>query len=222
MSIGVAPAWAARPLKTAARRSTPDRAEHDRGRLVARLEHRALLDVQLEVGARALQVRAGVVHLREVDVVAGDDVLEPLALAVLEVAHLVDVERARAGRGAEQAAAEARALLVGPVDEAQPDRAVAVGVRAQDLERGEDPQRAVEPAAGGHGVDVRADDHEALLLAREVGPDVAGGVGGDLDRQLLELRAHQLARLAPTRRSSTRGGRRPARRSARRARAGPR
>ena len=175
----------------------PDRPEHDRGRLVARLEHRALLDVQLEVGARALQVGAGVVHLREIDVVAGDDVLEPLALAVLEVADLVDLERAGAGRGAEQAAAEARALLVGPVDEAQPDRAVAFGVLAQDLKGGEQPQRAVEPAAGGHGVDVRADDHEAVLLAGEVGPDVAGLVGLDLDRQLLELAADQLTRLDP-------------------------
>ena len=102
-----------------------------------------------------------------------------------------------AGGGAEQAAPEARALLVGPVDQAQPDRALPVGVRAQRLERGHEPERAVEPAAGRHGVDVRADDHEAVLLAREVGPHVAGGVGGDLDRQLLELRAHELARLDP-------------------------
>ncbi len=36
-----------------------------------------------------------------------------------------------------------------------------------------------------------------VLLARQVGPHVAGRVGGDLDRQLLELAAHELARLDP-------------------------
>ena len=44
------------------------------------------------------------------------------ALVVLEVAHRVGVERARGGGRAEQAAAEARALLVGPVDQLQRDR----------------------------------------------------------------------------------------------------
>ena len=198
MSIGVAPAWAARPLKTAARRSTPTVPSTAAAGSSRALEHRALLDVQLEVGARALQLRARLVHLREVDVVAGDDVLEPLALAVLEVADLVDVERARAGRGAEQAAPEARALLVGPVDEAQPDRPLAVGVRAQHLERGEEPERAVEPAAR------RARSRRASRRSRS--PSCSPGRSAhtlpaasvcDLDRQLLELRAHELARLDP-------------------------
>ena len=165
----------------------PERPEHGRGRLLLALEHRALLDVQLEVRARPLQLRARLVHLGEVDVVAGDDVLEPLAVAVLEVADLVDVERPRAGGRAEQAAPEARALLVGPVDEAQPHGPFLLRVRAQRLERGEDPERAVEPAARRHGVDVRAHDHEPLLLAGEVGPHVPGRVGLDLDGQLLEL-----------------------------------
>src|SRR5947208_2311770 len=52
---------------------------------------------------------------------AGEDVLEPLALAVAQVPHRVDLERPGTGRGAEQAAPEARALLVGP---AHPPRAV--------------------------------------------------------------------------------------------------
>ena len=72
----------------------------------------------------------------EVDVVARDDVLEALAVAVAQVAHLVQVERAGARGGAEQAAPEAGALLVGPVDEPQADRRrPALGLRAQRLER---------------------------------------------------------------------------------------
>jgi hypothetical protein len=44
---------------------------------------------------------------------------------------------------------------------------------------------------------VRADDHEPLLLAREVGPQVAGGIHRDLQRQLVQPRAQELARPRP-------------------------
>ena len=58
-------------------------------------------------------------HPVELDAVGGEDVGERLAIGVGEPADLVEDERARAGRAAEQAAAEARALLVGPVDQRQ-------------------------------------------------------------------------------------------------------
>ncbi len=144
-----------------------ERAEHGRRRLVAALEHRALLDVQLEVGARAAQLRARLVHPGEVDVVAGD--ARPRAAR----------RRGRAGRGPRRprACPRRRTSRTGCARSARPPRRPSrraaarpagcpLGVRAQRLERGEDPERAVEPAAGGHRVDVRADDHEAVLLAR--------------------------------------------------------
>src|SRR5204863_7504066 len=50
----------------------PERAEDDAERQVERLEHRALLDVQLEVGTRVLELRAGLERGAERDAVAAD------------------------------------------------------------------------------------------------------------------------------------------------------
>ena len=51
-----------------------ERAEHDAEREVELLEHRPLLDVQLEVGERALEPRARLAHAVEVDAVGGERV----------------------------------------------------------------------------------------------------------------------------------------------------
>ena len=129
---------------------------------------------------------ARLVHAGEVHAVAGHHVLEALAVAIAQVAHLVHLERACARRRSEQAAPEAGTLLVGPVHEAHAHGRLSVlAVRAQDLERAELAKRAVEPSAVRHGVDVRADDHEPILLARKVGPEIAGRVHRDLHGQLV-------------------------------------
>ena len=72
-----------------------------------------------------------------------------VAVAVGQAAQHVDVERAHRRRAAEQAAAEAGALLVGPVDEGDGDRRAARrrrGVRSSSRPA-MTPERAVEPAA---------------------------------------------------------------------------
>ena len=71
--------------------------------------------------------------------------------------------RVRAGKGrrAKQAAAEARAFFIGPIDQANRDRrtsVVLVGESAQDFERRHHAQAAVEPAAVGHGIEMAAED----------------------------------------------------------------
>ena len=88
-------------------------------------QDRALLDVQLEVGQRAVEPRGGGARAVEVDVVLGQRVLESHARRVEQVADLVGVERPGDGRRAQQRAPEARALLVGPVDERAPTPAAA-------------------------------------------------------------------------------------------------
>ena len=114
--------------------------EHRSGGLAAALEHRPLLDVQLEVRARAGQPGPRLMHAFELDSVARHHVFEALAVAVAQVAHLVHLERAGAGGRAEQAAPETGAFLVRPVDQAQPDRRPArLGLRAHGLERRECP-----------------------------------------------------------------------------------
>ena len=172
--------------------------EHGRRRLALALEHRALLDVALDVGAGAAQLGARLAGAVEVHVVARDHLLEALAVAIAQVAHLVGVERASTARRPEQAAAETGALLVGPVHEPQAyRRRPALGLGAERLDGREHAQRAVEPATRRHGVHVRADDHEAVALARHGRPQIAGGVHVHLHRQLVQSRAEEVARLRP-------------------------
>ena len=95
-----------------------ERPEDDAERQVERLEHGALLDVQLEVGGGRVELRAGVERRVEVDAVRGERVRKRDPVAIRELAQLVLVGHRSCGRArAEEAAAEARALLVGPVDE---------------------------------------------------------------------------------------------------------
>ncbi len=66
------------------------------------------------------------------------------------------------------------------------------GQRTHAGDRRGHPERAVEPAAVGHRIGVRADPdrREALLRAREHRDRAAGGVDADVQPQLGELRAH--------------------------------
>ena len=101
-----------------------ERAEHDAERKIERLEHRALLDVQLEVGAGAGELRARLERAVELDAVlaAARPAARPRR-GRCSCAQLVLVaHRAGRRRRAEERAAEARALLVGPVDEPDGDR----------------------------------------------------------------------------------------------------
>ena len=117
------------------------------------------------------------------------DVLERIAVGVRAVPQLVlVVHRPRGGARAEQAAAEPRALLVGPVDEANSDWRIAVARDAAEHLGGRDEvQHPVEPAAVGDRVDVAADEHGAIRLPPQRPPLVAGLVGLVLERQLVEL-----------------------------------
>ena len=89
-----------------------------------RLEHRPLLDVQLEIGGGVLELRARLERAVEVDAVRAR--ARPAARRRrrrCSCAQLVLVgHRARGRARAEERAAEARALLVGPVDEPHGDR----------------------------------------------------------------------------------------------------
>jgi hypothetical protein len=175
-----------------------ERAQHRAEREVELLEHRPLLDVELQVGDRVAQARAGLAHPVELHAVGGERVGERRPVPVGEPAHRIRVERTRAGARAEQAAAEARALLVGPVDEHEGERALLGCERAQHLQPGDDVERPVQPAAVRDGVEVAAEHDEPLGLAGSGRPRVAGLVG--LDRHALdpvELGAQPLARRDP-------------------------
>ena len=130
------------------------------------LEDGALLDVHLHVGLHVRHSRASTVEAFDVDAVLGEHIGQLGALFVGEAAQYVDVERADRGGRAEQAAAEAGAFLVGPVDQRDGDgwRALS-SERAEQFEPGHHPESAVEPAAFRHAVEVRADDEHVRRFA---------------------------------------------------------
>ena len=98
-----------------------------------------------------------------------------------------------------QAAAEPRAFLVRPVDQLQRHRRLPITVHAQRLERGHHAQRAVEPSAIGHRVEMAADDDRAIGGAGQRHPAVAGRVHLRLDPDRRQARAQPFARVAPHR-----------------------
>ena len=126
--IGVEPAWAAWPVKVIRWRSTPTVPLTARGQPAGVEQHRPLLDVQLQVGDRALQ-RSWPPRPRRRGRPRSPPARRRASCrrASVSVRTSSGDERAGARRGADQAAAEARALLVGPVDEAHADRRAVAG-----------------------------------------------------------------------------------------------
>ena len=171
-----------------------ERPEHDAERQVQRLEHRPLLDVQLEIGRRPLQLRARLQRPVELDPVGAQRVGQRHPVGVVPLPQLVlVVHRATGGRRAEERAAEARALLVGPVDEPhRHSRLPVLGEPPHHLDPGHHVQAAVEPAAVRHRVDVAADQH----------------------RPVSDLRRAASTTGCPPRRARTRAAGRPASRAA--------
>ena len=127
----------------------------------------------------------------------GDCVRQRDPLGIGPLAKLVLVGH-RPGRRArpEERAAEARALLVGPADEPHGDRRLSIlGDPPQHFGAGDDVQRAVQPTAVRHRVEVTA---EQELLVRGTGqrpPLVARLVELHLDP--VELGRHPVLRLHP-------------------------
>ena len=176
-----------------------ERPQYDPERQVERLQNRTLLDVELEVGGGVLELASSFEGGVEIDIEAGDCVGQRDALSVLALPQLVLVGHRGGGRRrAEQRAAEARALLVGPVDEPDGDRRrPLLGDPAQDLDAGHHVERSVEPAAVRDRVDVPADQQRPFRVARQREPLVAGRVDLLLGTGTVELSAEPFAGALP-------------------------
>src|SRR5215218_2214732 len=176
-----------------------ERAEHHPERQVQRLEHRPLLDVQLEVRASVLELRARLERAVELHPVLAQRVRQRNALAIRQRAQVVLVgQRAGRRRRAEERAAEPGALLVGPLDEPDRDRRLAL-LRdpPQHLEAGQHVQTAVQPAPVRHRVDVTADQERPLRPATQREPLVPRLVDLELGAGRRDLRSQPLARALP-------------------------
>src|SRR5215203_2671546 len=152
-------------------------AKHHPERQVHPLQDGTLLDVQLEVGDGVFELPSRLVDPVEIHTVLLKGVRQADAVAVFEVAQVVGFQRTRGRARAEQAAAEAGPLLVGPVHETQCNGTLLRGEGAHDFEGADYVQGAVEPASVRDGVYVSADDNGPLRVTRGRGPDVAGLVG---------------------------------------------
>ena len=174
-----------------------------------RLEHRALLDVELEVGAEPARVARGPRGRRvELDAVLGQDLGDRAASASVSEVELFGDQGAGEGGAAEEAAAEPGALLVGPVDSTRARGGVspAAAQARSTPEPGDHAERPVEPAAVGHRVEVGADGQRrrTSVGARRAGPEVA---------RLVDARSSSPSSASSS--QSSRAGRPPARRPSR-------
>ena len=167
------------------------------------VHHGSLLDVELDVGRQARSAAPGLERAIEIDPIGGQHVLEPVAVAIAQIASRLDVKPPGERGTTEQAASEAGAFLVGPVDECErTERAGSVtSPPMQNAERRHHAERTVEPAARRHRVQVGAHRQGRLVLALQPGPHVPGfvalGLDPDLGEQLAEKRAGLVPRLRP-------------------------
>src|SRR5919199_262946 len=160
-------------------------------------EYGTLLDMHLQVRLDVREAAARFKGTVEIDAARGQRIRQGDALAILEPAYGVGVERAGHSAGAKEAAAEAGPLLIGPVDQAEGRGRGRLRVQAQHLQRRRNAEAAVQPAAVGHGVDVGANHDDVGHLAGEGRPQVAGLVDLDHAWQFGELGAQPVARLLP-------------------------
>src|SRR5918999_747189 len=93
-------------------------AENHPERKVHPLQNGTLLDVQLEVGDGLLELAPRLVDPVELHAILPQRVWQGDAVAVLQVAHVIGLERSRGRSRAEEAAAEAGPFFVSPVHEA--------------------------------------------------------------------------------------------------------
>ena len=178
----------------------PEGPEHRTERQVQVQQHRALLDVQLQVGRGVIQLDPAVLHFLEVNAHRLERVGQRDALLVPQPARLGQVERPRARRRAEQALAETRAFLVRPVDQPHGDgwpARILFADPPQNLHAGQHVQAAVEPAPVRHRVHVSADEQRPLAGAGQGRPEIPRGIRMGLDRQPRELRLQPGAGLHP-------------------------
>src|SRR5262245_33874322 len=177
----------------------PDAPVHRRGLEALGLQDRALLDVELEVGVETLEPGAGVQHPIELHAVLRQHLSRGASVGVPGVRQLAGVEGAGGGGAPEQAAPEARSLLVGPVH--QRERPRRSGMRARPrphhTEPSHDAEGPVEPTTVRDRVDVRPQCERRVGPAGQVGPSVPRLVDLRVEADLVEQLAQELPRRSP-------------------------
>ncbi len=218
-SIGVVPAWEAWPAKLIRVRSTPAQPATAAIAQPLALEHRPLLDVELEIGAESVAPRGALADPLELDPVLGERPprsccprasVRPRTEPGSSVPAKAELpNRLRPNRAPSSSAQSTSASGRG-------GRRAGLGPGPEDAERRHHAERAVEPAAVGDRVEVRAERQRRRLGvgSLEPGPEVARLVDLGLEADLGEQFARDSRAPRARSRSSRRAGRRPRRRCA--------
>ena len=130
-AMGVEPECASWPWKVMAWRSTPLVPRTAASGSPRRFEYGPLLDVEFEVGGDVAAFGGRIADAFDVDLALPQGVFEADAVAIGAGAIGLNGVRAGEGGGPEEAAAEARAFLVGPVHQANGEGRPAVEVLGQ-------------------------------------------------------------------------------------------
>jgi hypothetical protein len=172
MRMGVVPAWLDWPVMVTSCQEMPlqvfDRAD---GKAFD-VEHRALLDVQLDEGVRIDGAGNGVAAIAD----ARKLIAQHRAVDGLHRQRIVQPHAAGIDERAQHVGREARTLLIGEHRDGERAARRDAGIveALNDLEAGEHAVIAVVAAAGAHRVDMRAGhDRRHILLALAQGDDVA-------------------------------------------------
>jgi hypothetical protein len=159
------------------------------------VEHRALLDVQLDERLRPVDTRRRLARVAD----SRELVAEPRAVDRHRVERLGQRQAAGIDQRAQHVGREARALLVGEEpDHQRPARPDRRGLQRRDrLQPGEHPVVAVVAPTGAHRVDVRPGHHGGQRFAPGVQPEhVADRVDGDRETELAHPADDEIAAAA--------------------------
>src|SRR4029079_14309752 len=165
-----------------------------------RIEHRALLDVQLD---ERVEVAAhGLRRFRRIEAEGAHGVRERDAVGGPHVRALVRLDAVRDRASAPEVRVEAAALLLADRDAFEDAGRPPVSLQQVDdrLDAGDDAERAVERTAATDRVDVGA-GHDRATAARpfDAAPDVADRVAASEETAVLHPTVHELGARDPGR-----------------------
>jgi hypothetical protein len=130
-----------------------------------RLKNGSLLDVQLQISSGISPLQSGFPDSFYVNSALPQSFFQTNSIAIRALAICLDSMGPSKRRRAEEAPAKTRTLLIGPINQANGNRRLAVKIlhkTAQHLEAGEKPQASVQPTAIRNGVKMAPKNKRAI------------------------------------------------------------
>ena len=177
-------------------------AEHDAKRKMHVFENGPLLDMQLQIGRCIATFSASVTDAVDINITVPESILKTNSITVC--ADAVDGDGMSTGkcRRTEEASAEPRTLLIGPIDQSNRDGGPAMEIlreAAQHAKASENAQASVQPTTIRNRVKMTAKDKCAIGIALKSCPGVPSCIIVMLYRKAFQLALKPCARFEPGR-----------------------